>query len=720
MFAVVMRTTAHIFWKHIAIVLLLGMVSGRIFAQLDNNNTIHSPSQKSNNSQNNTILQQNSDNLQFNSLSQGRRSFSFNNSARYLDSANYYSGKAPLKAIDYINKAIAQSIHENDKATESAAYLLLGNLQQNLRQHDLAIENYLKCLQVSQTKKSKVKSAVAERPVSEETLFQANKHMAMSYLELGETDKAEAKINASLGYLSVPAPELLSAKRFLATVKQRQGKTTEAITLLNEVANQEKQNNNTGGEADAYSALGEMYQEQKNDDKAIELYTRAKRTAEKGNNVQQALQANDLLAKIFRKQKNLTKELEARNSKIDINTSTNNTQGVMKENIEIGNAYLSQNQMEVAQAYYDKGLGEAVMEMEQSVQQQADKQLFPKSNSLDETANTYKLLAEQYLRKKDPARALVYFDKYAELQDSIKHVRQRELNEVLSISTGLGKNQQRIDLLEKERQLAEKSVDILKQDKDLKEEQLGLKNIIIGVLVFFIFSMLMAGFFVMRSSREKRRVNQLLALKSLRGQMNPHFIFNALNSVNHYISQNDERKANRYLSDFSKLMRMVMDSSKHSLISLNEELEMLRLYLQLEHTRFNDKFDYTFDIGESLSDMDFEVPPMLIQPYLENAVWHGLRYLDHKGKLTFLLEAKAGELVVTIADNGIGREKSKELKTRNQKKQASIGMQNIENRIGIMNDLFTTNIRVDVSDAYPGEENCGTKVTLYIPQQHQH
>lgn len=715
MFAVVMRTRAHIFRKRIVIVLLLGMVSGGLFAQVDKNTV----PQKGNQSQNSAVQQQNSDNL-FNSFSQGRRNLSLNSSARYLDSANYYSGKVPLKAIDYINKAIAQSIHENDKATESAAYLLLGNLQQNLRQHDLAIENYLKCLQVSQTKKSKIKSAVAERPVSEETLFQANKHMAMSYLELGETDKAEARINASLAYLSVPASELLAAKRFLATVKQRQGKTTEAITLLNEVVNQEKQNGNSGGEASAYSALGEMYQEQKNDDKAIEFYTRAKKTAEKGNHVEQALQANDLLAKIFRKQKNLTKELEARNSKIDINTSTNNTQGVMKENIEIGNAYLSQNQMEVAQTYYDKGLMEAATEITQSLQAQEDKQLFPKSNSLDETANTYKLLAEQYLRKKDPERALVYLDKYAELQDSIRHVREREVNEALSISTGLGRNQQRIELLEKERQLAEKSVDILKQDKDLKEEQLGLKNIIIGVLVFFIFSMLMAGFFVMRSSREKRRVNQLLALKSLRGQMNPHFIFNALNSVNHYISQNDERKANRYLSDFSKLMRMVMDSSKHSLISLNEELEMLRLYLQLEHTRFNDKFDYMVDIGESLSDMDFEVPPMLIQPYLENAVWHGLRYLDHKGKLTFLLEAKAGELVVTVMDNGIGRERSKELKTRNQKKQASIGMQNIENRIGIMNDLFTTNIRVEVGDAYPGEENCGTKVTLYIPQQHQH
>lgn len=343
---------------------------------------------------------------------------------------------------------------------------------------------------------------------------------------------------------------------------------------------------------------------------------------------------------------------------------------------------------------------------------------FSVSNNLDETANTYKVLAEEYLKQKDSKKALIYFSKYAGLQDSIKHVRQRELNEALSVSTSLGKNQQRIDLLEKERELSDKSLEILKRDKDFKEEQLGFKNVIIGILVFFLVSMLMAGFFVIRSSREKRKVNQLLALKSLRGQMNPHFIFNALNSVNHYISQNDERKANRYLSDFSKLMRMVMDSSKHSLVPLGEEQEMLRLYLQLEHTRFNDKFDYTFDIDESVNDGDFELPPMLVQPYIENAVWHGLRYLDRKGKLSLLFEKEGHELVVTITDNGIGRNKSQELKTHNQKKQASIGMQNIENRIVIMNDLFGTNIRVDVTDAYPGSENCGTKVKLYIPQQH--
>lgn len=629
-----------------------------------------------------------------------------------LDSAKYLADKSPLRAIEFLNKVIERSIKLNDKANEGSAYLILGNIQQKLEQHDLAIENYRKCINVYAYKsKSKYGSF---NNTSEPNVFSANKQMAISYLELNNPDKAEDNITNCLDFSLAPLSDLLSAKRLLALIKLKQGKVQESISVLTEVLTQEKQQNNITGEIETYLSLGELYLQQKNDEKAEDHFVQAKTLAEKSNQSKLAIRANDQLAKIFRKQKNVAKEIETRNSNIAINSSANNKQAVVKENIEIGNAYLNNNQMDVAQTYYDKGLTQF---SSQGTGTDIDTRLFIKSADLDEAAKTYKLLAEQYLRQKNPEKALLYFDIYAKLQDSIKHVRQRELDEAINLSNSLGKNQQRIDLLEKERQLTEKSLEVLNQDKDLKEEQLDFKNTIIYVLMAFLAFILLAGYFVIRSAKEKRRVNQLLALKSLRGQMNPHFIFNALNSVNHYISQNDERKANRYLSDFSKLMRMVMDSSKHSQVPVTEELDMLRLYLQLEHARFSDKFEYTFHVSDALNDSDFELPPMLIQPYIENAIWHGLRYLDQKGQLNLQFEEKNHELVVTISDNGIGRNKSMELKTLNQKKQLSIGMQNIENRIGIMNDLFKTNIRVEVTDAYPGETNCGTKVTLFIPQK---
>ena len=119
----------------------------------------------------------------------------------------------------------------------------------------------------------------------------------------------------------------------------------------------------------------------------------------------------------------------------------------------------------------------------------------------------------------------------------------------------------------------------------------------------------------------------MLELKSLRAQMNPHFIFNSLNSVNSFISKNDDRSANKYLSQFSRLMRMVLENSKHDFVSLDSEIEILKLYLELEHLRFQDKFDYDFTIGGGVKKDEIEIPPMLIQPFIENSVWHGLRYL---------------------------------------------------------------------------------------------
>lgn len=685
-------------------------------------NTIKTPAQNSviNQGALNTVQQfnpyQNSTIQQSNTL-YPKGDFNLKAGSKLLDSALYYSEKAPSKAVAFINQAIARSISEQDRYTEATAYLVLGNIQRRLQQHDAAIGNYLKCIQVAQTKVRENNPSSLQQ--IQETLFQANKQLATAYIELNDLEKAENRINSAFGYTSVNDAEWLVGRRLLALIRQKQNRSPESLVILNDVLAREQQAHHVVGETDTYLAIGNLYLEDENDDKAIDYFTRAKTLAERKSLPEQALEANDGLAKIFRKQKNLAKEVEARNSKININASANNPQGIVSENIQIGNAYLNANQLETAQRYFDKGIGELNAEESngEMLGQQQQTVFFPKSSGLDEAANTYKVLAEQYLKQRDPARALLYFDKYAALQDSIKHVRQRELNEALSLSTNLGKNQQKVELLEKERLLYGRSMELLRQDKVLKEEQLGFKNGIIGVLVLFIFSMLTAGFFVMRSAREKRKANQQLALRSLRGQMNPHFIFNALNSVNHYISQNDERKANRYLSDFSKLMRMVMDSSRHTVVSLADELDMLRLYLQLEHTRFKDKFDYTFETDENLSNSDFELPPMLIQPYLENAIWHGLRYLDEKGMLSLKIENAHGGLMVSVTDNGIGRTKSKALKTSNQKKQTSIGMQNIENRIVIMNDLFSTNIRVEVEDAFPDVENCGTRVKIYIPQQ---
>lgn len=195
--------------------------------------------------------------------------------------------------------------------------------------------------------------------------------------------------------------------------------------------------------------------------------------------------------------------------------------------------------------------------------------------------------------------------------------------------------------------------------------------------------------------------------------MNPHFIFNALNSVNNFIAKSDERSANRFLSEFSVLMRSVLENSEEDFIPLSKELELLKLYVKLEHSRFEDKFDYEIEIEKGVDIDAFKIPPMLLQPYIENAIWHGLRYKEEKGFLKIkVLPENANTLQIQILDNGIGRKKSAQLKTQNQKKQKSKGMGNIKKRIGILNTMYKSQVTVQVSDL---ESNgTGTQVILRL------
>ncbi|MEP0479648.1 MAG: histidine kinase, partial [Nonlabens sp.] len=157
--------------------------------------------------------------------------------------------------------------------------------------------------------------------------------------------------------------------------------------------------------------------------------------------------------------------------------------------------------------------------------------------------------------------------------------------------------------------------------------------------------------------------------------------------------------ANKYLADFSKLMRSVLENSELDFITLEKEIDLLGLYLKLEHERFKDKFDFKLDIDPAIKEAHLQVPPMLLQPIIENAVWHGLRYKKEKGFLNVAFAKAENGIKVTITDNGIGREQSKAIKTDHQKKRDSKGLGNIKNRVALLNELHDCKIDIEVSDA---------------------
>lgn len=205
-------------------------------------------------------------------------------------------------------------------------------------------------------------------------------------------------------------------------------------------------------------------------------------------------------------------------------------------------------------------------------------------------------------------------------------------------------------------------------------------------------------------------------MQALRSQMNPHFVYNCLNSIDYYILDNDAEKASEYLNKFSRLIRLILQNSTSEYVNFKDESEAIRLYVQMEHLRFDGKFDAEFEIDESVDIENIEVPPMLIQPYIENAIWHGLMHKDSKGKLKISFRQNHSMLLCTVEDNGVGRDGSEKIKSKSSMKKRSMGMRITKDRMSILNLVNNVNANIEIVDLFhENGEAAGTKINIEIP-----
>jgi ligand-binding sensor domain-containing protein len=231
-------------------------------------------------------------------------------------------------------------------------------------------------------------------------------------------------------------------------------------------------------------------------------------------------------------------------------------------------------------------------------------------------------------------------------------------------------------------------------------------------LTFLVF------YWILLTQRRRESLRQQIVLaeqKAVRSQMNPHFIFNSLNSIQHFIIDRDEKKADSYLSKFSKLIRKILDSSKFNTISLNEEVETLRLYLQLEQLRFGDRFDYEIEIDSRINPEEANIPTMILQPIIENAIWHGLMPKKTAGKLLIRFELITDKKIkVIVHDNGIGREKSAKINEK-RKHHNPMGIENIMERLALLNQLNKTDMSLEIIDLHDeNHQPSGTLVEIVL------
>jgi hypothetical protein len=208
-----------------------------------------------------------------------------------------------------------------------------------------------------------------------------------------------------------------------------------------------------------------------------------------------------------------------------------------------------------------------------------------------------------------------------------------------------------------------------------------------------------------------------VALMALKAQMNPHFIFNALNSINQYTQANAPEKASHYLTRFAKLIRMMLNQSNQKLITLTEELHLLELYSEMESLRLGNRVTTHIEVAPNLEQDNIEIPPMLLQPYIENAFLHGFRHKPEPGLLSIKVSQTTDELLkIEITDNGIGRAKALEIRSGESEKKLSLGTRISADRLRLMQEMYQKEATVHFEDLKDAQNmGIGTLVTVLLP-----
>jgi len=332
----------------------------------------------------------------------------------------------------------------------------------------------------------------------------------------------------------------------------------------------------------------------------------------------------------------------------------------------------------------------------------------------------YVAMKELTVASNDLKGIIKYQDLYVTLKDSMFTKEKNKQLLELETKYKVEQQEQNIALLQKENQLQEANA---KRASTLRKTLIAS---LIGTLVIFvlIIQSMRQRFKNQKTLSEKNEEIkqakygeelQSLEMKALRAQMNPHFLFNSLNSINTLILCDENDNASKYLTKFSKLVRQMLENSEQNLVSLKDELEMLHAYVQVENLRFNNKISYKIEVDESIDQSATMLPSMILQPFVENAIWHGLLKSTKSGNLTVSIREDEEYLYCSIKDNGIGREKSKALQGSSGMQKKSMGIKITSERLRLLTKQKINQV-IHIEDLKDERNNpIGTEVTIQFP-----
>ena len=495
------------------------------------------------------------------------------------------------------------------------------------------------------------------------------------------------------------------AMNSIGIIYKRTGRYDEAIETYKKAISINDRYNLNRDLTYVYHNIGNAYTELEQYKNALEWYQKSLDLSRPVNN-RYAIAGNlTAIGRVYSLTKRYTEAISLLNQAVSIREDLPQKRDLARSLLELGNAYAKSGKFDLAEQTLMRGLN-----------------LSKEAKTTQLIHDSYLYLTELYTDQRNYEDAFKYIQLHHKMQDSIfSEKKMRQINE-LHTKYETAQKDQEITLLEKEYEI---------QRKETLRQSTMKWAFFIGLILFFIVTGLV--FYILRQKLKNQQViadkdkyirevsyKQQMSereMKALRAQINPHFIFNCMNSINQMILEKKDKKASGYLTKLGKLIRLILENVDEPDVSLNDELTMLETYIALESLRFNGKINYNIKIGEDIDLENTYLPAMVLQPFVENAIWHGLmpKKKHSSGLISISIEQERGKLKCLIEDNGIGREKSMELQQKSVFKRKSLGVKITEERLKLVsNEMRQQLIRfIDLKDAMG--HALGTRVEVNVP-----
>ena len=605
--------------------------------------------------------------------------------------ADEYKTSNPKLMVEFATKALQLSKKIKFKLAEGNAYLNLGNSNIISGNYPIALQNFTLAQDLFEN----------EINANSKNNLDIKKGLAKAYGSIGIVFSEQSNYAKALKYYlkSVKIYEEINdfekcAKLFnnIGIVYKSQSSNFKALEYFTkaQLIQDELKDPNVGI---TLTNIANCYLHEKNFDKALEYYANAKISLDKNPNPRALGEWYNNFGLFFKATNNPAKAIENWNLAIATFSSIEDKFGVADTYIYLGQLYLDQNKLQEALNSANKSL-----------------QLAKEINVLEQIVISEKLLSDIYAKQGNSDQALLHYKLFSKANDSLVN----ETNIRKSVEEEMNFEFEKREVLQK-KELEKKEILIKEQSKRNKLQIFFavLLALLLSGIIFLIYNRMQLKK-TLTLQKELAEYEQ----KALHLQMNPHFVFNCLGSISSFIVQNGTDSAVKYLSKFSKLMRLTLEYSKEALIPIDKEIESLQNYLELEQLRFNQKFDFVINKSRAIED-DTALPPLLLQPFVENAIIHGLIPKAEKGMITVSFSIDGESLICSIEDNGIGFDKSKEIKETLVSVHKSMALDITKKRLEMMEASTAQKANVEIKEIKSENgEILGTKVILNLPLQY--